>query len=239
MDDNTPHRTPHSKPAQTASGSRIAPSLFVFALIYGGMTVIAGVLAFKQIALGPLAVESGIFAFLVLVVLSSTIAQLHGRRAADRLVLWGFVPLAISIGLILLVLALPVSPDMPDANLLAFETVLSSTPRIMAAGPVAYGVSLLLNVWIFDRLRGSHVGDGGDAREGGLWLMLRGAIASAISQAIDSVIFISLAFYGEFPIGDLIVGQALAKVVLSFVLVPFLIVFGVKFGRWLDARSTN
>ncbi len=230
MDQDTapPAASPAAPPA---NASRIAPSLFVFALIYGGMTVIAGVLAFKQIALGPLAVESGIFAFLVLVVLSSTIAQLHGRKAADRLVLWGFVPLAISIGLILLVLGLPVSPDMPAENLRAFETVLSSTPRIMAAGPVAYGVSLLLNVWIFDRLRGS-----GDS-EGGLWLMLRGAIASAISQAIDSVIFITLAFYGEFPIGDLIMGQALAKVVLSFVLVPFLIVLGVKFGRWLDARA--
>ena len=221
----------HPSAARPVGGFNTAPSLFVFSLIYGGMTVIAGVLAFKQIALGPLAVESGIFAFLLLVVLSSTIAQLHGRKAADRLVLWGFVPLALSIALIWLVRALPVSPDMPAENLAAFETVLSSTPRIMAAGPVAYGVSLLLNVWIFDKLRGS--GDTG----GGAWLMVRGAIASAISQAIDSVIFISLAFYGEFPIGDLILGQALAKIALSFLLVPFLIVAGLKVGRWLDRRA--
>lgn len=203
-------------------------SLFVFAMIYGGMTVIAGVLAFKQIALGTLAVESGIFAFLLLVVLSSAVAQLHGRKVADRLVLWGFLPLALSIGLIVLVLSLPPSAEMPVENIAAFEQVLSSTPRIMAAGPVAYGVSLLLNVWLFDRLRGSSDGDGG------LWLMLRGGIASAISQAIDSVIFITLAFYGEFPIGDLIIGQALAKIVLSFMLVPPLIAGAVWLGRRLD-----
>ena len=65
---------------------------------------------------------------------------------------------------------------------------------------------------------------------------LRGAIASALSQAIDSVIFITLAFYGEFPITNLLIGQVIAKVVLSIVLVPFLITGGVAFARWLDAR---
>ena len=34
-------------------------SLFVFALLYGGMTCIAGVLGNKLVALGPLAVEAG------------------------------------------------------------------------------------------------------------------------------------------------------------------------------------
>lgn len=214
------------------SNPSIARSLFVFALIYGGMTVIAGVLAFKQVAFGGLAVESGIFAFLVLVVLSSAVAQLHGRPAADRMVLWGFVPLAISVLLIVVVLQLPPSAEMSAERLTAFNTVLSSTPRIMAAGPVAYGVSLLLNVWLFDRLRGRAA-----ANNDGWWLMLRGGVASAISQAIDSVIFITLAFYGEFPIGDLIVGQALAKIVLSFVLVPPLIVLAVKVGHKLDRRD--
>ncbi len=192
------------------------------------MTVIAGVLAFKQFAIGPIVVESGILAFLLLVVISSAISQLHGKAAADRLVLWGFLPLAFSIGLIGIVLSLPASPDMPAENLSAFNTVHAQTPRIMAAGPVAYGVSLLLNVWIFDKLRGK--GDGG-----GFWLMARGAIASAVSQAIDTLIFITLAFYGEFPIGDLLVGQAIAKIVLSFVLVPFLIAGAVAIAKRLDA----
>ena len=42
----------------------ISRSLFFFAIFYGGMVCIAGVLGNKQVALGPLAVESGIFAFL-------------------------------------------------------------------------------------------------------------------------------------------------------------------------------
>ncbi|MBC2778548.1 queuosine precursor transporter [Parasphingopyxis marina] len=210
----------------------IPRSLFFFATLYGGMTVLAGVLGFKQVALGPLAVEAGIFAFLMLVILSSSIAQSFGPAQANRIVLLGFFPLALSIGLIWLVLSLPPSAAMPAENLAAFERVLGQTPRIMAAGPVAYGVSLLLNVYIFERLRGA--GKHAEGRGGSVWMMARGAIASAISQAIDSVIFITLAFYGEFPIGSLLAGQVLAKVVLSIVLVPPLIVAFVKLGRKLD-----
>jgi hypothetical protein len=66
--------------------------------------------------------------------------------------------------------------------------------------------------------------------------MMRGAIASALSQAIDTLIFVTLAFFGEFPIGSLIAGQMLAKVTLSFVLVPFLITFFVGWARRLDQK---
>ena len=211
----------------------IPKPLFLFALLYGGMTVLAGVLGAKQVALGPLAVEAGIFAFLMLVVLSSTVAQLYGRAMADRLVLFGFIPLATAIVLIALVLALPPSANMPPENGAAFERVLSQTPRIMAAGPVAYGVSLFLNVRIFSALRRGEEGGGG------VWMMVRGAIASAISQVVDTLIFITLAFYGEFPIGSLLAGQALAKVVLSILLVPPLIALFVLLADKMEARANR
>ncbi|ALG62095.1 queuosine precursor transporter [Citromicrobium bathyomarinum] len=215
----------HTAPAPAPA---IPRPLFVYALLYGGMTVLAGVLGFKQIALPlgftTLAVESGIFAFLMLVAISSAISQLYGRGMANRLVLWGFAPLGLSILLIQLVLAFPPSPQMPPENLAAFETVLSQTGRIMIAGPIAYGVSLLLNVWLFEKLRGD--GDGG-----GFWMMLRGGFASAVSQAVDTLIFITVAFYGQFDIVPLLIGQAIAKVVLSFVLVPLIIWVLVRFAR--------
>src|SRR3546814_20810065 len=72
------------------------------------MVVLAGVLGNKQVALGSwLAVEAGIFAFLLLVALSSAVSELHGQSVANRLVLWGFVPLVLSIMLTALVLAHP------------------------------------------------------------------------------------------------------------------------------------
>ena len=200
-------------------------SLFACAIFYGGMVCIAGVLGNKQISLGPLAVEAGIFAFLLLVVTSSSVAELHGREAANRLVLIGFVPLVVSLTLSLTVLALPASPQMDPARLSAFETVMGGTPRIWLGGILAYGISTFLNVTIFSRLK---------AQEGAQLLWLRAAIASVLSQIVDTLIFISVAFYGVFPIGELILGQMLAKVVLSAVLVPPLVYSFVALGRRLD-----
>lgn len=231
MNDSRP-AAPAASPAAVAAMPR---ALLSYLMLYGGMTVLAGVLAFKQVQLPPseLAVEAGIFPYLLLVVISSTVAQLYGHATANRIVWWGFVPLGMSALLMQLVLGLPASTEMiafrPD-DLAAFEQVHHSTWRVWMAGPAAYITSLLLNVWIFSRLRGS-----GEATT--LGLMARGAVASALSQAIDSVIFISLAFYGEFDITNLMIGQVLAKVALSVVLVPFLITGGVAFARWLDARG--
>ncbi|MDJ0979058.1 MAG: queuosine precursor transporter [Erythrobacter sp.] len=230
-----PQATAASPPSPAAINMPLG--LFVFTLLYGGMTVLAGVLAYKQVQLWPtdLAVESGIFAFLILVVISSTLSQLYGKTLANRIVWWGFLPLAVSILLMTLVLTLPVSPEMVEGRpgaIEAFEMVHGQFWRVVASGPVAYLVSLLLNVWIFDRLRG-------EGETTTLGLMLRGAVASALSQAMDSVIFVTLAFYGEFDITNLLVGQVLAKVTLSFVLVPFLITFGVRAAQWLDSRQSD
>ena len=202
----------------------ITPSLFALAVFYGGMVCIAGVLGNKQVALGPLAVEAGIFAFLLLVATSSAVAELHGRAVANKLVVYGFVPLVMSVALSLIVLALPASKEMQPERLAAFETIMGGTPRIWLGGILAYGISTLLNVAIFSRLK----------RDGGRLLVVRSAIASVASQVVDTLIFITIAFYGVFAIGELMAGQMLAKVVLSAALVPFVILLLVRIGRRLD-----
>jgi hypothetical protein len=214
--------------AEHAGLVQMPRSLFAFAIFYGGMVCIAGVLGNKQIALGPLAVEAGILAFLLLVVTSSSVAELHGRATANKLVLFGFVPLLVSLALSLLVLAVPASPQMDPARLSAFETVMGGTPRIWLGGILAYGVSTFLNVTIFSRLKAKE-------RRGLLWL--RAAIASVLSQVVDTLIFITVAFYGVFPIGELVLGQMIAKVTLSAVLVPPFVYAFVGLGRALDART--
>ncbi len=203
-------------------------SLFLYSVLYGGMTCIAGVLGNKQVALGAgLAVEAGIFAFLMLVILSSAVAELHGRDTANRLVRFGFVPLIVSMLLIVIVLAVPPAPEMDPARLSSFQMVMGQSPRLMLAGIIAYGISQTLNVAIFSRLRAAA----------GRLLWLRAAVASILSQIVDTLLFITIAFYGIFPIGNLLVGQALAKVVLSAVLVPPLIYLAVWAGRRLDAKA--
>ena len=208
----------------TSPAAPLSRSLFVFSVLYGGMVCIAGVLGVKQVALGPLAVEAGIFAFLLLVILSSAIAELHGQKVATSLVRLGFVPLLVSAGLIHLVIALPHDPGMYPPAIDAFPIVVGQGARMMMAGLISYGVSQTLNVLIFAKL----------SRGEGRLVWLRGMIASIISQIVDTVLFITISFYGERPILDLMIGQMATKVVLSILLVPPLISLVVAVGRRLD-----
>src|SRR6201996_5165417 len=114
-----------------ASPPAIPRSLFLFSLLYGGMVCMAGVLGVKQVALGPLAVEAGIFAFLLLVAMGSSVAELHGRRTADMLVRLGFVPLIVSGLLIQIVLALPTDSGMYPPAVTAFPVVVGQGARMM------------------------------------------------------------------------------------------------------------
>jgi queuosine precursor transporter len=207
----------------------IPRSLFIYAIFYGGMVCIAGVLGNKQVALGPLAVEAGIFPFLMLVICSSAVTELHGAARANSLVRYGFIPLVASILLTLLVLSLPASPQMDAARLTGFDLVLGQSPRLMAAGIVSYGISQSLNVLAFDRLR--------NAATKLVWL--RAAFAAVLSQIVDTLLFISIGFYGIFPIGQLMVGQIIAKVVLSLIMVPILTQAMVWLGRKLDRAAPS
>jgi uncharacterized integral membrane protein (TIGR00697 family) len=211
---------------------RIPLSLFVFALLYGGLVCIAGVLGTKLASLGtwpllgPLAVEAGIFAFLILVVLSSAVAELHGRDTANKLVRYGFIPLIVSMLLIQFVIHV-VPPAVFWDKQPQFEAILGQSSRMMFAGLIAYGISQTLNVYIFSRIaaRGS----------GTLWL--RALVASFLSQIVDTLLFITIAFYGVFPILPILEGQIIAKLVLSTIMVPPLIYVFVGLGRKLDGRA--
>ena len=221
----------------TSSPAPISRSLFFFSIFYGGMVCIAGVLGNKQVALGPLsgigpmvglgplAVEAGIFAFLLLVTISSAVAELHGRAFANKLVQIGFLPLIASILLSILVLAAPAAGDMDPQRAQAFAMMMGGTPRIWLGGIIAYGISQTLNVTLFAALKG---------REGSRMLWLRAAMASILSQIVDTLLFVTIAFYGVFPIGELLLGQMLAKVLLSAILVPPVIYLLVGLGRRLD-----
>ncbi len=206
-----------------APAAQPARSLIVLALTYGAMVPLAGVLGAKQVALGPLAVEAGIFPFLLLVAISSTVAELYGPAVARALVRWGFGVLILAIALTLSVLALPTDPAMYRPAQTAFPVILGQSWRMMGAGLISYGISVNLNVWVFGRLAGA-------ARA-----PIRGAISAALSQIIDTMLFITISFYGVRPIATLMAGQMLAKLVLSAVMVPFVITLALRAARRLDA----
>ena len=85
----------------------------------------------------------------MLVAISSAVAELHGKDAANRLVRCGFAPLIASIAAELS--RAPAADRRRDvsARQEAFPIILGQSWRMMAAGIVAYGVSVPLNIWIF------------------------------------------------------------------------------------------
>jgi queuosine precursor transporter len=200
----------------TASPGAIPRSLFIFSLIYGGLVCMAGVLGTKIIALGPLTVEAGILAFLQLVVLSSAVSELHGTAVANRLVRYGFIQMVI---------ALPAADFWKQQE--AFAGILGQGSRMMAAGVISYGISQTLNVALFDRLKSGT----------GKLVWLRGMIAAVASQIVDTLLFVTIAFYGVFPITPLLISAIIAKMVLSIIMVPILIQAAVWFGRKLDRED--
>ena len=210
----------------------IPRALFIYSLLYGGLVCTAGVIGTKLASLGTwpvlgsFAVESGIFAFLVLVVLGSSVAELYGRDTANRLVRFGFIPLIVSMLLIQFVIHVVPPASFWDQQP-AFEAILGQSSRMMLAGLIAYGVSQTLNVYIFSRIATKE--------GGGLWL--RALVASFLSQIVDTLLFITIAFYGVFPIGGILGGQIIAKLTLSVVMVPPLIYLFVGLGRRLDAKA--
>lgn len=219
----------------------IARSLFVFSLLYGGLCVLAGVMGTKIASLGhwpllgDLAVESGIFAFLFLVIISSAVAELFGQDMANKLVRFGFVPLIISMIMLTVVIKLvPPAPFWSDQA--AFERLLGQGVRMQFAGLISYGTSQTLNVYLFSRIAGGQ----------GKALMLRAWIASLLSQIVDTVLFISISFYGVvdqasgklMPIDQIMEGQIISKLVLSTIMVPPGIWLFVRMGRWLDKSSS-
>ncbi len=224
---------------QTTTPTPLSRSLFVFALLYGGLVVLAGVLGTKLASLGhwpllgDLAVESGIFAFLLLVVLSSAVSELHGQKVATQLVRFGFVPLIVSMILLTLVIrVIPPAPFWSDQD--AFARLLGQGARMQFAGLVSYGISQTLNVAIFAKLAGE--------RGTGKGLLWRAWIASMLSQIVDTVLFITISFYGvsdaatgePVPIRAIMEGQIISKLVLSTIMVPLLTLVFVRLGRKLD-----
>jgi uncharacterized integral membrane protein (TIGR00697 family) len=216
-----------------ASTPAIPRSLFAVSLLYGGMCVLAGVLGVKLASLGhwpllgDLAVESGIFAFLLLVVMASAVAELFGQDTANRLVRFGFVPLIVSMILLTTVInVVPPAPFWGDQD--AFARLLGQGARMQFAGLISYGTSQTLNVFLFSRIAGGR----------GRLLMLRAWLASMLSQVVDTILFITISFYGQdLPLLSIMEGQIISKLVLSTIMVPPLIWVFVQLGRWLDRPS--
>jgi uncharacterized integral membrane protein (TIGR00697 family) len=192
-------------------GERKEDRAFILLIsMFVGALVISSVLASKIITVLGLFVPAGVLAYCITFVVTDVVSEIWGKERANRVVFSGFITLLATFLLIRLALAWDAAPFWREQR--AFSTVLGSTSRIIIASFIAYLTSQYHDVWSF------HIWRKWTA-ERHLWL--RNTASTVVSQFIDTVIFITIAFYGTMPVFPLIKGQYFIKVLIAVLDTPF------------------
>lgn len=180
--------------------------------LLAGLVVIAAILANKIVLFFSFSVPAGIVVMSSTYLITDYLAEKWGRQTATRAVWAGFYALATLIIALEIAIRWPAAP-MAQERAEQFASVLGLTPRISLASIIAYLFSQHHDVWAYhfwkDRFKGKH-----------LWL--RNNASTIVSQLIDSILFITIAFYGIFPIGQMIVEMWLIKTVIALLDTPFI-----------------
>ena len=178
--------------------------------LYVACELIANVTASKPIQLGGIVVPAAIFIYAITFTLIDLINESFGKQGARKVILTAFLANLLLAAYAQLAVALPSASFYTGQA--AFAGVLGNTPRIVFASLAAYLVSSFIDAEIFAfwkaRVRGPR------------WL--RVLASNVVSTGIDSVVFISLAFYGVMPTGGLIQGQYMVKMAVTLVSLPLI-----------------
>jgi queuosine precursor transporter len=188
--------------------------------LYIACELIANVTASKPVQLGGMVVPAAIFIYTLTFTLIDLINESLGKEGARKVILTAFLANLLLAAYVQLAVMLP--PAAFYSGQEAFSGVLGSTPRIVFASLTAYLISSLIDAEIFSFWR---------ARVQRLkWT--RVLASNAISTWVDSVIFITLAFYGTMPIWILIKGQYVIKMAITLLSLPliYLVKSSGKFG---------
>ncbi len=190
----------------------------VLVSLFSGSLVLAAILATKIITVAGLIVPAGVLAYALTFLCTDVIGEVWGKKRAREVVGAGFLTLISAFGLIQLALYWPAAVFWQNQE--AFAAVLSTTPRIILGSLTAYMISQFTDVWIFHACK--HLTQGRH-----LWL--RNNLSTALSQLIDTLLFISIAFAGSMPLLPLIFGQWVVKLAIAAVDtgVVYLLVWGL------------
>lgn len=182
------------------------------------LVIAAAVMANKIVVFGPFAVPAGIIVASATFLMTDILSEFWDKNMASKAVWVGFFCL-IAFSLALQTAVYWPAPLFGLEKAEMFNTLLGQTPRIAIASIAAYLLSQHHDVWAFhfwkNLTQGRH-----------LWL--RNTASTVISQLIDSAIFITIAFYGVMPVGQMIFDMWIVKVIIALIDTPF-----IYLGRWI------
>jgi hypothetical protein len=192
--------------------------------------VISNIIAVKVVQIGGLFLPAAVILFPVAYIFGDILTEVYGYARARQVIWTGFFCNLVAVIAIWLGGLLPAAPfwsagsfATPDAAQQAYQAILGFTPRLLLASFIAYLIGEFLNSFVLAKLK---------VRTAGRFLWLRTISSTIVGEGADSLVFITIAFSGIIPPGDLataILSQWLFKVSYEVLATPLTYVIV----RWL------
>ena len=165
---------------------------------------------------GTLTFGAGIMFFPISFIFGDILTEVYGYAASRRVIWAGFIGLAFASLMAWVIVSLPPAPEWHDQT--AYQSVFGSTGRIALASLVSFVVGEFVNSFVLAKMK---------ILTQGRWLWSRTIGSTIFGEAVDSILFFPLAFYGsgEFPdamLPKIIVAQFTAKVLVEVAFTPFM-----------------
>ncbi len=165
---------------------------------------------------GTLTFGAGIMFFPISFIFGDILTEVYGYAASRRVIWAGFAGLAFASLMAWVIVALPPAPEWHDQA--AYQSVFGSTGRIALASLVSFVAGEFVNSFVLAKMK---------ILTQGRWLWSRTIGSTIFGEAVDSILFFPLAFYGsgEFPdamLPKIIVAQFSAKVLVEVAFTPFM-----------------
>lgn len=187
--------------------------LVILATLFVTCLLVANIIAVKLISIGGWVVPAGVIAYPLTFLFTDVITELYGRRIASKVVWVGFGANILMVTLVFCAKLLPPAPFWEDQ--LAYETILGMVPRIVLASMISYLISQHHDVFAFHFWR---------QKTKARFLWLRNNASTMVSQALDTGIFITIAFWGIVPTGilaNMLLTQYIIKLAIAAADTPF------------------
>jgi uncharacterized integral membrane protein (TIGR00697 family) len=206
-------------------------ALYIFGVIVAALMG-AKVMPFGEIGGLKFNISVAIFLMPLMFTLTDAVNEIYGSKRARQLVYLGLVAQVLMVLFIWLALSLPHAARFDSMND-AYAQVFGMSVRFALASITAFTVSGLLDVFVFAKLKQKFKGK---------MLWLRNNLSNFVGMLFDSIVFMTVAYYGVFAEGvganvewllGLIIPYWLAKCVMSVVSTP-LVYGGVA---WLRRKK--
>ncbi len=187
--------------------------LSVITGLFTATLLISNTLDTKIFMLGDLALPSGIILFPLAYLFGDILTEVYGYAASRKVIWTGFFALLLMVSAYEIARALPPAPFW--ANQQAFDQVLGHIPRIVAASIVAYFTGEFCNSYVLAKIK---------VHMSGRAMPFRFVASTVIGQAVDTIVFVAIAFGGVFSFSQLVsitISGWAVKVAWEVIALPF------------------